>query len=308
MKKDFLTLDDIKREELLEMLDSTAELKKKPINNHLKNKVLCLIFEKPSTRTKVSFETGIIHMGGQYVFLDKNTIQLSRGESVEDTAKVLERYNDAIIARVFSHKSLEIMSKKTDIPIINALSDLSHPCQILADLFTIKEKFKSFRGLKLAYIGDGNNVCNSLLLGCAKVGIDISVGSPKGYEPNKEMTQLAKNYTKISKSKVSITEDPVSAVKNANIVYNDTFISMGDEKEKDKRMKAFIPKYQVTENLLEKAASDVLYMHCLPAHRGKEVTSEVIDGPRSIIFDQAENRMHVQKALMSKMMGDLIWM
>ena len=301
MKKDFLTLDDITKQEMFEVFELAEKLKKNPIKSYLKGKVFCLFFEKPSTRTRVSFESGIKQLGGDTVYLDKTTSQMSRGETVEDTSRVLERYVDGIIARVYSHKTLEIMSRSTDIPIINALSDLSHPCQILSDLFTIKEKFKSLKGLKLAYVGDGNNVCNSLLLGCAKVGMDISVACPKGFEPDKLMLEIAGNYAKITKSKIVVGTEPRDLVKDSNVIYNDTFVSMGEEKETEKRLKIFLPKYQVNEKLLSLASSDVLYMHCLPAHRGQEVTSDVIDGPRSIVFDQAENRLHVQKALLAKM-------
>lgn len=302
MKKDLLTLDDLKREEILELLDLAEKLKKDPISNILKGKVFCLLFEKSSTRTRISFESGIQQMGGSSIYMDKSTSQLSRGESVEDTAKVLDRYVDAVVARVFSHKTLEIMAKSMNKNVINALSDLTHPCQILADLLTIKERFGSFSGLKLVYVGDGNNVCNSLLLGCAKVGMDISVACPKGYEPDKKIVKLAKDYSKITGSKVSVGTEPKSAVKDARIIYNDTFISMGDEKEKSKKLKVFIPKYQVTNKLFKLAAPDAVYMHCLPAHRGEEVLPEVIDGPKSIVFDQAENRLHAQKALLTKMM------
>jgi len=301
MKKDFLTLDDITKQEMFEVFELAEKLKKNPIKSYLKGKVFCLFFEKPSTRTRVSFESGIKQLDGDTVYLDKTTSQMSRGETVEDTSRVLERYVDGIIARVYSHKTLEIMSRSTDIPIINALSDLSHPCQILSDLFTIKEKFKSLKGLKLAYVGDGNNVCNSLLLGCAKVGMDISVACPKGFEPDKLMLEIAGNYAKITKSKIVVGTEPRDLVKDSNVIYNDTFVSMGEEKETEKRLKIFLPKYQVNEKLLSLASSDVLYMHCLPAHRGQEVTSDVIDGPRSIVFDQAENRLHVQKALLAKM-------
>ena len=306
MKKDLLTLDDIKREEIFEILELTEKLKKDPINNLLKGKVFCLLFEKSSTRTRVSFESGIQQMGGSSIYMDKSTSQMSRGETVGDTARVLDRYVDGVIARVFSHKTLEIMSKSMNKNVINALSDLTHPCQILSDLFTIKEKFGNFRGLKLAYVGDGNNVCNSLLLGCAKVGMDISVACPKGFEPNKKIVKLARDYTKVTKSKVIVGTEPKSAVKNAKIIYNDTFISMGDEKKKRKRLRIFLPKYQVNNKLFKHAAPDAVYMHCLPAHRGQEVKPEVIDGPRSIVFDQAENRLHTQKALLAKMMGPKI--
>jgi len=303
MKKDFLTLDDVKKEEIFEILELASKLKKKPIGNHLRGKVFCLFFEKPSTRTRVSFESGIHQLGGSTVYLDRTTSQISRGETIEDTARVLDRYVDAVIARVFSHKTLEIMSQYMDAHVINALSDLNHPCQILSDLFTIKEKFGKFEGLKLAYVGDGNNVCNSLLLGCSKVGMDISVACPKGFEPNEKILDLARNYSKITKSRVVVGTEPKTAVENANIIYNDTFVSMGEEKETKKRLSIFLPKYQVTTKLFKFAAPDAVYMHCLPAHRGEEVTSEVIDGQRSIVFDQAENRLHAQKALIVKMMG-----
>jgi len=301
MKKDFLSIDDITRNEINEVMDLAEELKKNPVQNMLNGKIFCLLFEKPSTRTRVSFDSGIQQLGGGTLYLDATTSQISRGETVEDTARVLDRYVNVIIARVFSHKTLEIMSKNADANVINALSDLEHPCQILADLFTIREKFGHFEGVKLAYVGDGNNVCNSLLLGCAKVGMDISVATPKGYEPDKKIVNMAINYSKVTNSKIVVTKEPKEAVKGANVVYNDTFISMGNEKEKKKRLKAFLPKYQVNKKLLEHAKSDVLYMHCLPAHRGEEVTSDVIDGNRSIIFDQAENRMHAQKALILRM-------
>ncbi len=307
MKKDFLTFDDIKRTEIFKILDLAEELKKKPIGRQLEGKVFCLLFEKHSTRTRVSFESGISQLGGASIYFDKTSSQMSRGESVEDTARTLNRYVDAIISRVYSHETLEIMAKNTDIHVINALSDLTHPCQILSDLLTIKEKFGTFEDLKLVYVGDGNNVCNSLLLGCSKVGININVASPEDYQPNTDIIHRAVDFTKISKSDVNIMEDPVEAVKDANIIYNDTFISMGDEKEKEKRLNVFLPKYQVNKKLLNYAASNVLYMHCLPAHRGEEVTYDVIDGPRSIVWDQAENRLHAQKALLVKMMGKKIF-
>jgi ornithine carbamoyltransferase len=306
MRKDFLTLDDIKREEIFKVFELTEKLKKRPINDTLKGKVFCLLFEKPSTRTRVSFESGIQQLSGNTIFMDKTTSQLSRGESIEDTARVLDRYVDAIIARVYSHTTLEIMAKHANAHVINALSDLAHPCQILSDLFTIKEKFGDFEGLKLAYVGDGNNVCNSLLLGCSKMGMDISVACPKGFEPDKNFVRLARNYSKVTKSKITIGTEPKNAVKDANIVYNDTFVSMGDEKERKKRLRIFLPKYQVNSELLKHAEPDVLYMHCLPAHRGEEVTPDVIDGPRSIVFDQAENRLHVQKGLLTLMMSKLL--
>lgn len=302
MKKDLLTLDDIKREEIFEVLELAEKLKKKPLNNILRGKVFCLLFEKSSTRTRISFEGGIQQMGGSSIYMDKSTSQLSRGETVEDTAKVLDRYVDAVIARVYSHKTLETMSKSMNKHVINALSDLTHPCQILSDLFTIKEKFGKFDDLKLAYVGDGNNVCNSLLLGCSKVGMDISVACPKGYEPNKKIVKLARDYTKVTKSKVVVGTEPKQIVKGAKIVYTDTWVSMGQEKEKEKRIRIFGKKYQVNKKLFKVATPDAIFMHPLPAYRGKEVTTDIIDGSRSIIFDQAESRLHTQKALLILMM------
>lgn len=306
MKKDFLTMDDIKREEILEIFDLAKQLQKRPAKDYLKGKVFCMLFEKLSTRTRVSFEAGIKQLGGSTIFLDKTTSQMSR-ETIEDTAKVLDAYVDGIIARVYSHKTLEIMAKCTSIPVINALSDLCHPCQILSDLFTIREKFKitdgisEFRGLKLAYVGDGNNVCNSLLLGCSKMGIDISIACPNGYNPNSGFLQIARNYSSVTKSKIVITRDPVEAVKDANIVYTDVWVSLGMEKNEKERLKIF-KSYQVNEFLTSHAKPDYVFMHCLPAHRDLEVTSEVIDGPHSIVWTQAENRLHAQKPLLLKLL------
>jgi len=302
MKKDFLTLDDIKREEIFDIFRIAEKLKKKPYNNWLKNKNFILLFFKHSTRTRSSFQIGIEQMGGKAYFVDGKKTQMIRGETAEDTANTLERYTDGMIIRLYSHKNLERIAKALDRPVINALSDLTHPCQILSDLFTIKEKFGKFHGLKLAYVGDGNNICNSLLLGCAKVGMDISVACPKGFEPNKDIVKLAKNYTKVTKSKVVIGTEPKATVKGAKIVYTDTWVSMGQEKEKEKRIKVFLPKYQVNKKLFKVATPDAIFMHPLPAYRGKEVTTDIIDGPRSIIFDQAESRLHAQKALLILMM------
>jgi ornithine carbamoyltransferase len=308
MKKDFLSIDDIKRSEILELFELTKKLKDNPYNNILKNKIFCLYFEKPSTRTRMSFEVGIKQMGGKVTFMDKATSQLSRGETIGDTAKVLERYTDSIIARVYSHKDLELVSNLTKIPVVNALSDLEHPCQALADLFTIKEKFKNFKRLKLTFVGDGNNVCNSLLLACSKLGVNMTVACPKKYQPNKKIVKLARNYSKITKAKIKIMIDPKEAVRNSDVVYTDTFISMGNEKDKRKRLRTFKPKYRVTERLMRMAGRDSLFMHCLPAHRGEEVSSDVLDGYRSIVFDQAENRLHTQKALLIKLMNLEHWL
>ncbi len=303
MKKDFLTLDDIKRSEILEIFELANKLKKRPFSKVLKNKSFVLMFFKPSTRTRLSFEIGIQQLGGNSIYVDSQTTQVSRGETPEDTAKIIERYADCLISRVYSHSILQRMAASTDKPVINALSDLSHPCQILSDLFTIRETFKDLKGLKLAYIGDGNNVCNSLLLGCSKMGMDITVACPQGYEPNEDMVKIAKGYSQITKSKIEIVIDPEKAVKNANVVYTDAFYSMGQEEEKEKRMQVFLPKYQVNLELMKKAEPGAIFMHCLPAHRENEVTSELLDSNRSVVFDQAENRLHVQKALLIKVLG-----
>ncbi|MBS3052528.1 MAG: ornithine carbamoyltransferase [Candidatus Aenigmarchaeota archaeon] len=303
MKKDFLTLDDIKRSKMLEIFELASKLKKKPFSKVLANKSFVLLFFKHSTRTRLSFEIGIEQLGGNSFYVDGEKTQMFRSETPEDTANSIERYVDCLIVRLYSHITLQRISSNLDKPVINALSDLSHPCQILSDLFTIREVFKDLKGLKLAYIGDGNNVCNSLLLGCSKMGMDITVACPQGYEPNEEMIKIAKGYSQITKSKIEIVIDPEKAVKNANVVYTDAFYSMGQEEEKEKRMKVFLPKYQVNLELMEKAEPGAIFMHCLPAHRENEVTSELLDSNRSVVFDQAENRLHVQKALLIKILG-----
>ena len=309
MLKDFLSLDDLKKEEIFGLFDLAAKLKRRPINALLKNQFFCLYFEKPSTRTRMSFDIGIKQLGGDVFYIDAVTSQVSRGESIEDTVRTFDRYaNAGIIARVNSHDTLTLMAKISNLHVINALSNLEHPCQAAADLFTIKEKFGDFNKLKLAFIGDGNNVCNSLLIGCSKVGMNISIGCPKDYQPNAKILEMAMNYTKITKAKIEVTDDPRKAVADANVVYTDTFISMGEEKEEGKRLAELLPKYQVNSKLIDSAAKDALIMHCLPAHRGQEITADILDGYRSIVFDQAENKLHVQKALLLKMLNLEKWM
>lgn len=293
--KDLLTLDELTDNELSKIIDEGIKLKKqlkkgshKPI---LKNKTLGMIFEKPSTRTRVSFETGMFQLGGHALNLSSSVLQLSRGESVEDTAKTLSRYVDVIMARVYDQKILEILAKNSDVPVINGLSNSFHPCQTLADLMTIKEKKKKLKGLKIAWIGDGNNVCNSLIYGCSKTGINISIATPKGFEPDK--TVIKKSKKKIT---IVLTTDPQEAVKNADVVITDTFTSIHNLDKK--REKKFLPKFQVNPSLMKKAKKNAIFLHCLPAKRGKEVTSSVIDGSQSVVWDQAENRLHSQKALL----------
>ncbi len=291
------------KDEIYEILDLASELKDKQkkgiMHELLKNKSLGMIFEKSSTRTRVSFEVGMTQLGGHALYLSPKDLQMGRGETISDTAKVLSRFVDCIMYRAFEHKVMLELANNATVPVINGLDNIEHPCQIMADLLTIKEKKKDFNKLKLAYVGDGNNVCNSLILGSAIVGMDMSVGCPKGYEPNKEILEKAKN---IAKSEIEILENPEDAVKDADVVYTDVWVSMGDEKEKAMREKLFLP-YQVNQSLIENAKKDCIVMHCLPAHRGKEITDEVVDGKNSVVFDQAENRLHAQKAIMVKLMS-----
>jgi ornithine carbamoyltransferase len=268
----------------------------------LKNKTLAMIFEKNSTRTRVSFETGMIQLGGHALFLSSNEIQLGRGETIADTARVLSRYNDGIMIRTFGHNKVEELSKWADIPVINGLTDSFHPCQALADYFTIWERVSDITKVKLAYIGDGNNVANSLLMGAALLGVDIAIATPKGFEP--EMAIVEKAYKMASKtsSHITITNDINKAVDGADYLYTDVWVSMGQEKETAKKKKVFA-KYRITDELIARTGRNTKVLHCLPAHRGEEITDSVMDGSHSIVFDQAENRMHCQKAVMCALMG-----
>ncbi len=301
MVKHFLSMQDLSPEEIDSLLDRASYFKKQRLNrilsDELKGKTIVLIFEKPSTRTRVSFETGIHELGGNPLFLNAQELQLSRGETIADTARTLSRYVHGIVARVTSHNYLIELSKNSTIPVINALSPLEHPCQTLADLFTIRERKGKLKGLKLAWVGDGNNVCNSLLLGCTLVGMNISAACPKGYGPPAEVVKQAKKNAVKSGAKIEILNDPKKAVTNADIVYSDVWVSMGQEKEAQKRLRAF-KGYQINAKLLKLAKDDAIVMHCLPAHRGQEITTEVIDGPRSVVWDQVENKLHVQKAIL----------
>lgn len=296
-----LTIDEI--EEIFSLSEKLKEQLKKGIQHHLlKGKTLGMIFTKSSTRTRVSFEVGMYQLGGYSLFLSSNDIQLGRGETIYDTANVLSRYIDGIMIRTYAHSDVEELAKYGSIPVINGLTDLMHPCQILADLFTVYECKGRLQGLKLAYIGDGNNVANSLLHGCAKVGMDIAVASPEGYDCDPSIVEEAKEDAKVSGSKIILTRDPEEAIHQADVVYTDTWVSMGQEAEKEQRLKVF-GAYQVNGKLFANAADDAIFLHCLPAYRGYEVTEDVIDGPRSMIFEEAENRLHVQKAIMALLMG-----
>jgi len=293
--KDLLTGDEISSKEFLKLIDFSIKLKKqnktgkeKPL---LKNKTLAMIFEKPSTRTRVSFEVGMSQLGGHAVNLSLNQMQHSRGESAEDTAKTLSCYVDAIVARVYEHDFIEELAKHSTIPVINGLSNSYHPCQTLADLMTIKEHKKKFKDIKIAWIGDGNNVCNSLIFGCSKTQTEIVIATPKGFEPDPEVVKKASKNTT-----VDLTTDPKSAVKDANVVMTDTFTSI--HTSDPKRTEKFLQSFQVNNSLMEKAKNDAIFMHCLPAKREQEVTSSVIDGQQSVVWDQAENRLHSQKALL----------
>ncbi|MDH5794835.1 MAG: ornithine carbamoyltransferase [Candidatus Bathyarchaeota archaeon] len=303
-KRDFLTLQDYSKEEIWELLETTRRLKGKLVEDEeatkLKGKSVVLLFQKSSTRTRASFEVGVTQLGGHALYFGWQESQLGRGETIADTARVLSRYVDGVVARVYKQMDLEEMARHASVPVINALSDLYHPCQIVADLYTIWEKRGSLEGLKIAYVGDGNNVCNSLLIGCSKMGVNISVACPAGYEPFSKAVESARKNSYATGSTVEILRDPVKAVGAADVIYTDTFVSMGDEAEREERLKAFLPRYQVTSDLFRHAAEDAIFMHCLPAHRQEEVTDEVIDGLRSVVWDEAENRLHTAKAILAK--------
>ena len=300
--KDLISIADLSLEEVYEIFDVSKTLKEKLYvgepHRLLEGKTMGMIFAKPSTRTRISFETGIYQLGGYGMYFNQNDLQLGKSENVHDTAKVLSRYLNAIMIRTFSHQDVVDLAKYASIPVINGLTDLLHPCQVLADLFTILEKRRKLEGLKLAYVGDGNNMAHSLLNGCSKVGMNISIASPSGYKPVKEIVEHAQQNAKYMGSKVEILDDPIAAVKDADIVYTDVWASMGQEKEADERKKKFMG-FQVNPELVKNAKEDYLFMHCLPAHRGDEVVDEVADSPNSVIFDEAENRLHVQKAIMA---------
>lgn len=300
--KDFLKLSDYQTSEILYLLESAKELKKlqKQGTPHpcLSGKVLGMIFEKSSTRTRVSFEVGMLQLGGHAIFLSPRDIQLGRGESIHDTAKVLSRYVDALMIRTFSHESIEEFAHYSSVPVINGLTDPHHPVQVMADLLTILEHKGKLSGLKLCYIGDGNNnVAHSLIEGAAKVGMHICVASPEGYQPKQEIVAGAIEAAKAAGGSISIVSDPVEAIKDADVVVTDVWTSMGQEEEQQKRMQAF-KSFQVNKELCNYAKSDYIFLHCLPAHRGEEVTADIIDGPHSVVFDEAENRLHAQKSIL----------
>jgi ornithine carbamoyltransferase len=306
--KNVITLAEFSQTEILKILNVANILKKERkmgLNRPLlANKSIVLIFQKPSTRTRVSFEIGIFELGGNAVNLSISEMQLSRGETIEDTARTLSQYSNAIMARVYSHDDIIKLAKTATIPVINGLSDKYHPCQILSDFQTIMEKKGQINKLKLTWIGDGNNVCNTLLIGCSIMGLEIHIATPKGYEPDKNVLINAFHFAEKNNSKIELHDDPKKAIKDSDIVMTDTFISMGNEKEREERIKAFLPYFQINSKLMKEAKHDAIFMHCLPAHRNEEVTDEVIDGPQSVIWQQAENRLHSQKAILCLTMLD----
>ncbi|MBT2583844.1 ornithine carbamoyltransferase [Planococcus sp. ISL-109] len=304
-QEDFLSLKDYSTEEILDLLDLAIELKK-PENKYLpllKGKVLGMIFEKSSTRTRVSFEAGMLQLGGNAMFLSSQDTQLGRGESIADTARVLSGYLDGLMIRTFHQSAVEELAQFSSIPVINGLTDDYHPCQVLADLMTLIEHFGELKGRKLAYIGDGNNMANSLMIGAAKVGLDITIAAPKGYEPNAEMVELAQAIAKETGALVTVTDDPKAAVKGSDAIYTDVWASMGQEAETVQRLNDFAG-FQVNAELVKHAKADYIFMHCLPAHREEEVTTDILEGPHSVIFQEAENRLHAQKAVLVTLMGD----
>lgn len=309
MKKDLLSITDLSKNEMLELFDIASKLKKNVKNgiehHYLKGKALAMIYEKPSLRTRVTFEIGIYQLGGYGIYLAPSDIKLGKRESVADVARNLSRWVDGIMARTFSHNTIVELAENASIPVINGLSDYEHPCQILADYLTILEHKNRVDGLKLAFIGDGNNVANSLLYASAILGSDFSIASPVGYEINPSIFNKAKEIADRTGVKLLQTNSPEEAVQDADIIYADVWTSMGEEAEREERIKRF-KKYQVNNKLLEYARKDVIVMHCLPAHRGEEITSDVLDGPHSVVLDESENRLHIQKAILVKLMGSVL--
>ena len=303
--KSLASLSDLTKEEIEQILKTSELLKLQTLRGQehplLKGKTLAMIFEKPSTRTRVSFEVGMRQLGGYALYLSASDLQLGRGETIADTARTLSRYVNGIMARVFAHQTILDLVKYSTVPVINGLSDFTHPCQGLADLFTIYEKKGQLSGVKLAYIGDGNNVAHSLIYGCSKVGMDIALACPRDHEPDSRVISKGREEARKKGRVVTVTNDPVEVVLGADIVYTDVWASMGKEKEHEERVKVFRP-YQVNAELVKRAKQDHIFMHCLPAHRGEEVTDEIADAKNSVIFDQAENRLHTQKALMALIM------
>jgi ornithine carbamoyltransferase len=302
MKRDLIRLMDFTSAEILSLIDSADLLKKQKgkLRTDLKGKSVALVFQKPSNRTRVSFEVGVYELGGHCLYLGPDEINLGKRETTHDVAKTLSRYVHCIVARVFYHKDIAELAEHADVPVINALCDLYHPCQALADIQTIREQFGKFKGLTLAYVGDGNNVLHSLMIACVKVGINVRFAGPKGYDPDPKIVAHARDIAKKNNCVIELGRDPKAAIKGAHVIYSDVWVSMGQEKETARRIKEF-KGYQINEDLVKAADKNYIFMHCLPAHRGLEVTAGIIDGKHSVIFDQAENRLHAQKAVLLKL-------
>jgi len=300
LKRDIISVLDMKAD-FEAILANAVKMKKEPKKGQkqdpLKGKVLGMVFEKPSLRTRISFEVGMHQLGGKALYIGPDEVSIGKRESVSDVAHVLSRYVNVIMYRAFSNKTMRELAAAASVPVINGLDDMEHPCQCAADLLTVMEKKGKLAGLHMAYVGDGNNVCNSLLLGCALVGMNMRAATPKDFRPNADILAKAQEIAKDKKCTIEVLSNPFQAVEGADVVYTDTWVSMGQEKEKEEREKLFLP-YQVNEKLTEKANKDWIFLHCLPAHRGLEVSAEIIDGPHSVVFDQAENRMHAQKAIL----------
>ncbi len=300
--RDFVSMDELSPEEVRFVLDTAVDLKRRAKAGDrpalLTGRVLAMIFEKPSLRTRVTFEVGMWELGGHAVYLAPQDVQLGARESVPDVARNLERWVGGIMARTFAHRTVQTLAEHARIPVINGLSDLEHPCQILGDLLTIRERFGHLDGLRVAWVGDGNNVCHSLLLGAAKVGMHVAVATPARYAPDPAIVARAREIAPASGSRIEVGTDAKAAARGADVIYTDVWVSMGQEAEREAKIKAFSG-YQVNGALTAQAAARAVVMHCLPAHRGEEITSEVLDGPQSIVFEQAENRLHAQKALLS---------
>lgn len=303
MLEDFISIHDLSVYQFSQIMDMTENIKARAqrYRSKLKGKVLAMIFQKPSLRTRMTFEVGMLQLGGEAVYLSPSDIQMGKRETPYDVGKNMERWVDGIMIRTFAHQEVIDLAGAAKIPVINALTDLLHPCQAMADFFTLKEKHKNFTSLKLAYVGDGNNVCHSLLYAAAKAGCQIRVATPSGFEPDAEIVKQAEEDATETGASFFLTNDPSEAVEDADAVYTDVWASMGQEEEKKERAKIFAS-FQVDRELMAKAKADALFMHCLPAHRGEEVTDEVIDSPQSVVFDQAENRLHVQKIIMLLLM------
>jgi ornithine carbamoyltransferase len=305
-QKHLISLRDYSPDEIEEIFDLAARVKADPqaYGGVLQGKSLAMIFQKPSTRTRVSFEVGMFELGGQALYLGADAIQLQRGESVSDTARVLSRFVDGIMARVFAHQDILDLARHSSVPVINGLSDLLHPCQALADYFTLRERRGTLAGLKVAYVGDGNNVCHELMFAAVKLGVRMSVATPRGYAPKEMLVKIAgREAHKLGRPQVQVLEDPLAAVEGADVVYTDVWTSMGQEEEEAARRSAF-EGFMVTPEMMAAAGPEAVFMHCLPAHRGEEVAADVVDGPQSVVFDQAENRLHTQKAVLMLLLSD----